>query len=70
MDPIYASPIIADDKVWFLDRTGKMHIVKKSDKYELVAESSIGEPADCTPAFSEGCLYIRGKENLFCISEN
>jgi outer membrane protein assembly factor BamB len=70
MDPFYASPVIADDKVWFLDRAGKMHIVKKSEKFELVSESSIGEPTDCTPAFSEGYLYIRGKENLFCISEN
>lgn len=70
MDPFYASPVIADDMVWFLDRTGKMHIVKKSEKFELVAESSVGEPTDCTPAFSEGAVYIRGKENLFCISKN
>jgi outer membrane protein assembly factor BamB len=70
MDPFYASPVIADDKVWFLDRTGKMHIVKKSEKFELVSESSVGEPTDCTPAFSEGAVYIRGKENLFCISKN
>jgi FOG: WD40-like repeat len=70
MDPFYASPIIADDKVWLLDRAGKMHIIKKSEKFELVSESSIGEPSDCTPAFSEGSVYIRGKENLYCISEN
>jgi outer membrane protein assembly factor BamB len=70
MDPFYASPIIADDKVWLLDRAGKMHIIKKSEKFELVSESSIGEPSDCTPAFSEGHIYIRGKENLYCISEN
>lgn len=70
MDPFYASPVIADDKVWFLDRAGKMHIVKKSEKFELVSESSVGEPTDCTPAFSEGAIYIRGKENLFCISKN
>jgi outer membrane protein assembly factor BamB len=70
IDPIYASPIIADDKVWFLDRAGKMHVVRKSEKFELVSESSIGEPADCTPAFSDGHIYIRGKKNLYCISEN
>jgi hypothetical protein len=69
MDPFYASPIIADNKVWFLDRTGKMHIVKKSEKFELVSESSIGESSDCTPSFSEGLIFIRGKENLYCVSE-
>jgi outer membrane protein assembly factor BamB len=68
MDPFYASPVIADGKVWFLDRAGKMHIVKYSDRFELVSEAALGEAADCTPAFSEGSVFIRGKENLFCIS--
>jgi outer membrane protein assembly factor BamB len=70
MDQFYSSPVIADEKVWFLDRSGVMHIVKAGDKYELVAESPIGEPADCTPAFSDKNIYIRGRNNIFCISEN
>jgi len=69
-DPFYASPIIADNKVYFLDRTGVMHIVKATDKFELIADSPLGEDADCTPAFSEGKIYVRGKENLYCISVN
>jgi len=70
MDQFYASPVIADEKVWFLDRSGMMHIVKESGKYELLAESPIGEPADCTPAFSDKNIYIRSRNNIFCISEN
>jgi len=70
MDQFYASPVIADEKVWFLDRSGVMHIVKEGDKYELIAESPVGEPADCTPAFSDKKIYIRTRNNIFCISEN
>ncbi len=70
MDPFYASPVIADEKVWFLDRTGKMHIVNESGKFSLISESALGEPTDCTPAFSDGHVFIRGKNNLYCISEN
>jgi len=70
MDQFYASPVIADDKVYLLDRGGKMNIFRASAKFEMIGESILGEPADCTPAFSEKNIYIRGKNNLYCISAN
>lgn len=70
MDQFYASPVIADEKVYMLDRSGVMHIIKAGPRYEVISESPIGEPADCTPAFSDSKIYIRGKINLYCISEN
>ena len=70
MDQFYASPIIADDKVWFLNRSGIMQIVRADSEYELIAESPLGEASDCTPAFSDSNIYIRGRQNLYCISEN
>jgi len=69
-DQFYASPVIADDMVYFLDRSGVMHIVKAGSSFRLIAESPLGESADCSPAFSDRKIYIRGKKNLYCISEN
>jgi outer membrane protein assembly factor BamB len=69
-DQFYSSPMIADGMVYLLDRSGKMHIVKASGEYELIAESSLGEPAECTPAFSDNKIFIRGRNNLYCISKN
>jgi len=69
-DQFYSSPVIANDMVHFLDRSGKMHIVKASDKFELVGEPVLGEPAECTPAFSDNKIFIRGRNNLYCISKN
>ncbi len=69
-DPFYASPIIADDMVYLLDRSGVMHIVKAASTFSLIAESALGENADCSPAFSDKKIYIRGKKNLYCISKN
>ena len=69
-EPFYASPIIADEMVFFLDRSGTMHIVKAAGAYQLVAQSMLGESADCTPAFSDKSIYIRGRDNLYCISKN
>ena len=69
-DQFYASPIVADDKVFLLDRSGMMHIVNAGPEFQIIAESPLGEPADCTPAFSGKNIYIRTRNNLFCISAN
>jgi hypothetical protein len=69
-NPFYASPIICDKKVWMLDRTGIMHIVEAGGKLKIISNSPLGENVDCTPAFSEKKIYIRGKVNLYCIAEN
>ena len=66
-DGIYASPIIADDKVYFLDMGGKMHIFKKEKNMTLLGEPELGEGSVSTPSFSEGRIYIRGDKYLYCI---
>lgn len=65
----YASPIVADGKVYLLDRMGTMHIVKANSVFELIAQPAINEKTDCTPAFANGYIYIKSKENLFCFSK-
>lgn len=65
----YASPILVGDNVYLLDQAGVMQIFKASRTFSLVAVSSLGEKADCTPAFSENRIYIRGEENLYCIGK-
>jgi len=69
-EPFYASPVVADGKVYYLDRKGTMHIVKAAGSYELISQPELGEDADCTPAFSEKRIYIRGINNLYCISND
>ena len=66
--PYYASPIICDGKVWMLDRYGIMHIIEASDKFNIIAVNELGEPTDATPAFSEQKIYIRGRQNIYCIA--
>ena len=65
----YASPVIAGNYVYMLDQAGVMHIIKVEREFGLVAESALGERAVCTPAFSEGMIFIRSEEHLYCIGE-
>jgi len=66
---IYASPIITEDKVYLIDKKGVMHIFKVAGEYISISEPELGEGSVCTPAFSDGRIYIRGEENLYCIGE-
>ncbi len=67
--PVYASPMIADEKIYILDKQGKMHILRAQKILTVVGESSLGEGSVCTPAFGNGRIYIRGNKHLFCITK-
>lgn len=66
---IYASPIIGDGKIYFLDMDGKMHIFSVDKTQKLLGEPDLGERSVCTPAFADGKIYLRGYEYLYCIGE-
>jgi len=63
----YGSPVIVDGKLYCIDRTGVTVIVQASGEYKLIGQPTLGEKSDCTPAFSDGMIYIRGHKNLYCI---
>jgi len=65
----YSSPILVNDRVYIIDRSGVMQVFKMDAKFELLGTSEIGEPANATPAFVGDRIYIRGETHLFCIGE-
>ena len=66
---IYASPVIAEGKVYLMNSKGLMYIFKADKTFSLVGQSQIGEGSFCTPAFQDGRIFIRGDNNLFCIGK-
>jgi len=66
---VFASPIIAEDKVYLLDKNGIMHIFKADKEYVSLGEPKLGEPSVCTPAFTNGFIYLRGDKNLYSIGK-
>ena len=68
-NPIFASPILAEGKVYLLDKKGIMHIFKAYKNYTKINEPQLGEGSVCTPAFADGKIIIRGDKNLYCIGK-
>lgn len=64
---VFASPVIAEGKLFVLDKNGIMHIIKVDKEYVSLAQNALGEKSVCTPAFTNGHIYLRGDKNLYCI---
>ena len=68
-DGFYSSPMIAEGKLYIIDRGGVTHIFKADKTGTLIAEPELGEPGDALPVFADGVLYLRTSKNLYCIGE-
>lgn len=66
-NPVYSSPMLVNGKLYLLDRQGTMHIIASDKEYKSLGEAKLGEKSACTPAFTNGRIYIRGDKNLYCI---
>jgi outer membrane protein assembly factor BamB len=65
----YASPVAAGGHVFVTGRSGTTVVLKDGNKFEVVANNTVGEPVDATPAIDGSELFIRGENHLFCISK-
>ena len=65
IDTFYASPVVADGRVYFVSETGKVAVVTAGGQWETVAVSDLGEPAYATPAIVDGSIYLRTETALY-----
>lgn len=65
---VKASPTLVGDKIYLLDCAGTMIIFETADQYKELGRCKLGEPADASPAFMAGRIYIRCKNNLYCVA--
>ena len=63
----YASPVLAGEQVYLMDRSGMMHILAASSEFKSFGNPLLGEEAVCTPAVMGNTIYYRGTKHLFRI---
>ncbi len=64
---LWASPTLADGRAYLPGDNGKVYVLKMGDQYDLLSTCDLGEPLLATPAFCDGRIYFRGKDDLFCV---
>lgn len=69
---IYASPVLADGKLYYLGRQGRMVVVAASPKFAVLGESTLENNRgvfNATPAFDGSRLLLRSNRALYAIGK-
>jgi outer membrane protein assembly factor BamB len=64
---VYSSITMAGGLLYVLDLQGKAAVFKPGRKFERVAVNEL-EGTGCCPVFAGEHLYVRGRQNLYCVS--
>ena len=64
-----ASPVAYEGKILLTSEEGDTYVLKAGPKHEVMRTNSLGEPVYASPAIADGKIFIRGEQNLYCISD-
>ena len=65
----FASPIAAAGKVFIAGKNGFIVVLEDGPELKVLGKNDIGEEIIATPAIADGCLFVRTRENLLCVSD-
>jgi outer membrane protein assembly factor BamB len=65
----HASPVLIDGLVFLTNDDGQVNVVRPGKTFERVATYEMGEQCYASPAISDGQVFIRGFEHLFCFGK-
>ena len=66
---VYASPVAAEGRVYFVGRDGTTLVIEQGREYKVLAVNELGEDVDASPALVGNQIFIRGKKHLYAIAE-
>ena len=61
------SPVSADGLVYFVSDRGVTTIVRPSETFAVIAKNKLGESVSASPAISQGQIFLRTHQHLYCI---
>ena len=71
--PVYASPILIGDHVYVVTRRSGTLVYRPGDSFAPIAQNkfeSDDSDFNASPAVSDGKLYLRSDQALYCVSKN
>ena len=63
-----ADRMVAEGRVYFLNREGLATVVSASSRYDRLTENQLDDETIASPATSDGKIFIRGRKWLYCLS--
>lgn len=66
---VFASPVGAAGRVYIPGRDGTTVVLKHGPQFQVLAENTLDDGFDASPALVDGELFLRGYRYLYCIAE-
>jgi outer membrane protein assembly factor BamB len=64
---LWGSLLLADGRLWVTNLEGQTFVLEASPRFKQVARNDLGEPTYAALAVSNGELFLRTYEHLYCI---
>jgi outer membrane protein assembly factor BamB len=68
MRDIFASPVGAANRVYFVGRNGVSQVIKLAEEFQVLATNTLDDKFDASPAIAGNELFLKGKTYLYCIA--
>jgi len=59
--------LLADGKIYVPNQSGDVFVLRAGSKFELLATNPVGEPTNASLAASDGALFMRTDQGLWCL---
>ena len=68
---VYASPILADGKLYYVGRNGRTFVIAAQPKYERLAVNTLTDRStfNASPAVTQNRLLLRSDRYLYCVGK-
>lgn len=65
----YSSPVLAGDRIYVFNKTGKGYVIRAGKRLDILAENSLPDGVFATPVICDSRLYLRTLKTLYCFGE-
>ena len=65
---VYASPVGANGRIYIAGRNGAVLVLKHGTEFGILAENSLDDGFQASPAIVDNEIYLKGYQNLYCIA--
>ena len=67
--PYYASPVLADGKIYLSSGRGVISVLEEGPEYRMLNQNDLKERLQATPAMVDGTVYVRTHEKLYAFGK-
>lgn len=64
-----SSPFSTPEGHIYFASAGKSYVVKAGAKLEVLAVNDLGDGSQASPAVAAGCIFLKGRQALYCIGD-